>query len=279
MLPVGRWWRQGMPGDAAYKVDAMASTQAVKSLHHDKECAWELYPRSCWRHDTGTLSPLLPLMRESTSNQCIPLKRPYGTSKAEIWCFLRCHPEQSLPFWQKYRVAGHSKRQDDNVMLLAFCICGENAGESASLNAGSVIRNIGVFVALLDHYDDVIMSAIASLITSLTIVYSTVYSDVDQRKHQSSASLAFVWVIHRGPVNSPHKWPVTRKMFPFDDVIMTIVRSVSYPLTRGPFYYHGLTQIPACMNDYTHYKVWDEIIYLFPNFDGVAFGVWEWISN
>ena len=64
------------------------------------------------------------------------------------------------------------------------------------------------------------MGAIASQITSLTIVYSTVYSDADQRKHQSSASLAFVWGIHRGPVNSPHKWPVTRKMFPFDDVIM-----------------------------------------------------------
>ena len=42
----------------------------------------------------------------------------------------------------------------------------------------------------------------------------------DQRKHQSSASLAFVWGIHRRPVNSPHKWPVTRKMFAFDDVIM-----------------------------------------------------------
>ena len=64
------------------------------------------------------------------------------------------------------------------------------------------------------------MGAIASQIISLTIVYSTVYSDVDQRKHQSSASLAFVWGIHRGPVNTPHKWPVTRKMFPFYDVIM-----------------------------------------------------------
>ena len=64
------------------------------------------------------------------------------------------------------------------------------------------------------------MSAIASKMTSLTIVYSTVYSDADQRKHQSSASLAFVWGIHRGPVNSPHKWPITREMFPFDDVIM-----------------------------------------------------------
>ena len=71
-----------------------------------------------------------------------------------------------------------------------------------------------------NHYDDVIMSAMASQITSLTIVYSTVYSGVDQRKHQSSAPLAFVRGIHRGPVNSPHKGPVTRKMFPFDDVIM-----------------------------------------------------------
>ena len=60
----------------------------------------------------------------------------------------------------------------------------------------------------------------ASEITSLTIVYSTVYSGADQRRHQSSASLAFVRGIHRRPVNSPHKWPVTRKMFPFDDVIM-----------------------------------------------------------
>ena len=56
----------------------------------------------------------------------------------------------------------------------------------------------------------------------LTIVYSTVYSGGDQRKRQSSASLAFVRRIHRRPVNSPHKEPVTRKMFPFDDVIMPV---------------------------------------------------------
>ena len=73
---------------------------------------------------------------------------------------------------------------------------------------------------LVTHYGDVIMDAIASQIISLTIVYSTVYSDADQRKHPSSTSLAFVWGIHRGPANSPHKWPVTRKMFPFGDVIM-----------------------------------------------------------
>ena len=67
------------------------------------------------------------------------------------------------------------------------------------------------------------MGAIASQITSLTIVNSTVYPGEDHRKHQSSASLAIVLGIHRGPVNSQHKWPVTQKMFPFDDVIMDCV--------------------------------------------------------
>ena len=70
------------------------------------------------------------------------------------------------------------------------------------------------------HYCDAKMGAMASQITSLTIVYSTVHSNADQRKHQGSASLAFVLGMHRWPVNSPHKWPMTRKMFPFDDVIM-----------------------------------------------------------
>ena len=90
-----------------------------------------------------------------------------------------------------------------------------------------------------NHYCDVIMGAVASQITSLTIVYSTVHSDTAQRKHQSSASLAFVRGIHRGPVHSPHKWPVTRKKFPFDDVIIigqlnhpTVARKIMHGLVR-----------------------------------------------
>ena len=61
------------------------------------------------------------------------------------------------------------------------------------------------------HYSDVIMGTIVSQIISLMTVYLTVFSDADQRKHQSSASLAFVLGIHRWPVNFPRKWPVTRK--------------------------------------------------------------------
>ena len=64
-----------------------------------------------------------------------------------------------------------------------------------------------------NHYCDVIIGPMVSKITSLTILYSTVHSGADQRKHQSSASLAFVQGIHRWPVNSPHIWPVTRFFF------------------------------------------------------------------
>ena len=83
--------------------------------------------------------------------------------------------------------------------------------------SGAMVLTLGYAI---NHYCDVVMGAMSSQITSLTIVYSIVHSGADQRKHQSSASLAFVRGIHRWPVNSPHKGPVTRKMFPFDDVIM-----------------------------------------------------------
>ena len=80
--------------------------------------------------------------------------------------------------------------------------------------------SITVTVFCSEHHNDVIMNAMASQITSLRIIYSTVCSGADQRKHQNSASLAFVRGIYRCPVNSPHKWPVTLKIFPFDDVTM-----------------------------------------------------------
>ena len=89
------------------------------------------------------------------------------------------------------------------------------------------------YIDTVSHYIDVIMSSTASQITSLTIVYSNVYSGADQRKHQSSASLASVRGIHRWPVNSPHKEPVTWKFFPFDDVIMSHKINPSLPGRDG----------------------------------------------
>ena len=114
------------------------------------------------------------------------------------------------------------------------------------------------------HFGDVIMGAIASQITSLTIVYSAVYSDAFQMKHQSSASLAFVRGIHRRPVNSPHKWPVTRKFFPFDDVIMILTWRYRNNTFEIQFCWHdisccGIAGINAC----THRQTWPR------NADGV----------
>ena len=91
-----------------------------------------------------------------------------------------------------------------------------------NFHGNSGVQRIRILKKIAHHCSDVMMDAMGSQIRSLTIVYSTVYSGADQRKYQSSASLAFVWGIHRWPVNSPHKWPVTRTMFPFDDVIIFI---------------------------------------------------------
>ena len=118
--------------------------------------------------------------------------------------------------------------QDSCITLACFrCIQRSNAtqliiSKDKSIIPRCVVMTLPYFceISLLLHYTDVTMSPMASQITSLGIVYSTVYSGSDQRKHQSSASLAFVRRIHRGPVNSPQKWPVTQKMFSFDDVIM-----------------------------------------------------------
>ena len=68
-------------------------------------------------------------------------------------------------------------------------------------------------ILYITHYIDVIMTMMASQITSLTVVYSIVYSDADQRKHQSSASLAFVWGIHRDRWISRTKGQLRGKCF------------------------------------------------------------------
>ena len=103
-----------------------------------------------------------------------------------------------------------------------------------------------IHLAMAWHYNDFIMRVIASQITSLSIVCSSLYSGAGQRKFQSSASLAFVRGIHRWPVNSPHKWPVTRKMFPFDDVIKAQLAIIWTAV--DPLYNETWTKLlPLCM--------------------------------
>ena len=111
-----------------------------------------------------------------------------------------------------------SMRKDNT--LWKFSMSFIHRTNSSGKNLVEIFDTHSWALTYLKHYSDVIIGTMAYQITSITIVYSTIYSGADQRKHQSSGSLAFVRGIHRGPVNSPHKWPVTRKMFPFDDVII-----------------------------------------------------------
>ena len=119
-----------------------------------------------------------------------------------------------------------------------------------------ILGDIDPWVCALDngplhvHYNDVIMSAMASQITSLTIAYSSIYSGADQGKHQRSASLALVRGIHRWPVNSPHKGPVTQKMLAFHDVIMRWL-CARLRLT-SPLLTHWICRCHAISHQYSH---------------------------
>ena len=93
------------------------------------------------------------------------------------------------------------------------------------------------------------MSAIASQITSLTIVYSIVYPGTDQGKHQSSASLAFVWGIPRRPVNSPHKGPVVSIWWRHHGFYSVLLR-----LT------HRGRVTPICVDNLDHHWFWSWIV-------------------
>ena len=112
-----------------------------------------------------------------------------------------------------------SKGPTDNipalVQIMALCWPGDKllSEPMMAILLMHICITLTQWVEAIFHYTDVIMSTMTSQITSLTIVYSTVYWGADQRKHQSSASLAFVQGIHRSTVNSLHKWPITCKMF------------------------------------------------------------------
>ena len=135
--------------------------------------------------------------------------------------------------WQcdKYRgplYSGLSSQRASNVLNISvswhyfqcYCSCVGNS------NSDRVTKKMlqGKFVACLGQLGYPLQwchnECRASQITSLTIVYSSVYPGADQRKHQSSTSLAIVRGIHWWPVNSPQKGPVMQKMFSFDDFFM-----------------------------------------------------------
>ena len=191
--------------------------------------------------DKSILAQVMAWCHQATCHylsQCWPRSlSPYGVTRSEwvnpLWQSVANYVSNLGQHWLRYWLVacsapGYDLNNDD---LLSIGPLGTNFSdiqtdihfvtehefESVS---DVTMKYIMKEQQLVPHYSDVIMRAMASQVTSLTIVYSTVYSGAAQRKHQSSASVAFVWGIHRWPVNSPHKWPVTRKMFPFNDVLM-----------------------------------------------------------
>ena len=102
-----------------------------------------------------------------------------------------------------------------------------NLGFINGQNGLGNMHKLPQYVFNAPHYNDVIMNALASQITSITIVYATVYSDADQSKHQSSASLVFLWGIHRDRWIPHTKGQLRGKCFHLmtssclDDIIMS----------------------------------------------------------
>ena len=114
------------------------------------------------------------------------------------------------------------------------------------------------------HYNEVIISAMVSQITSPSIFHLTVYSSTNGRKHQKSTSLAFVRGIHGWLVNSPHKRPVTRKMFPFDGVIISWPKCATIMVSvTGKSYLHYKHR-----NSWSSKVIWLFIVLLWTCFDG-----------
>ena len=101
-----------------------------------------------------------------------------------------------------------------HVVTTTYCVINDN--------------KVGIMATLgfqCRHYNRVIMGTIASQITSFTIVYSIVYSDLFRCRSKKTSKLRLTGLCagnSPGPVNSLHKWPVTWKMFPFDVIIMKV---------------------------------------------------------
>ena len=155
---------------------------------------------SWWRHQMETFSALLALCAGNSPHK--------GQWRGALMFSVI---DARIKGWVNSREAGDLRRDRTHYDVIAMVLF--------VVVIWPVIIVLGWSIHL-HHYSDVIMGAVASQITIITIVFSTVYSDADQRKHQSSASLAFGLGIHQGPVNSPHKWPVMWNTFPFDDVII-----------------------------------------------------------
>ena len=159
---------------------------------------------------------LLPLLGEDLhSRQVFTAKEFCENWDICIWIWRFYTLFSVMKIWksQLYLFSGLIRQKNVTLSIVSFVLYGD-------INYVPVEEIAYHYMANIFHYSDVMMGAMAPEIMSITIVYSTIYSGADQGKYEWSASLAFVRGFYWWPLNSPHKWPVTRKMFPFDDVII-----------------------------------------------------------
>ena len=139
-----------------------------------------------YRINNDVIEPFELTWPQLMLRKCRPDSKIHGANTGPTWVLLAPDGPHVGPMNLAIRVIVSS-----HANLLWSCHCSHGITDENYRCLHTQFRLI------IFHYDDVIMTTIASQITSLTVVYSTVYSDADERKHQSSASLAFVWGIHR----------------------------------------------------------------------------------
>ena len=186
------------------------------------EMLWQLTIKRIWKYLLEMIVIILRSLRvsylrkQSSWGQHAAQLGPVGPRWAPCWPHEPCFRGAFYALFAEVEVIGSGDNQNrllHRPSLLAIVLLVGVYG----LRPNWLVLT---FLWLVDNYGDVIIGEMAIQITSLTIIYSTVYSGADQRKHLSPVSLAFVRGIHRWPINSPHKGSVTREMFLFGDVII-----------------------------------------------------------
>ena len=205
-----------------------------------------------WRHNEGDgvsnhqrvvclLKRLFRLRSKKTSKLCVTGLCGGNSPVTDEFPAQRASNTESLSIWWRHHVILIAQPKPNSLLLNTYNghYFTDIIPKYTSLKENCVLRqisltfltvgpidNLSVLAEVITlnkenpHYCDVIMTAMASQITSVSFDCSTVCSGSDRRKHQSSASLAFVGGIHWWPMNSPHKEPLTPNMFPYDDIIM-----------------------------------------------------------
>ena len=157
-------------------------------------CATFAFYNPRWRHQMDTFSALLIICKGDSPVDTLHKGQCRGALMFSLFCAWTNGWVNNASYLRRHRA-----HNDVTVMRNINCVSTNRSKQRKLLMYmhSSILcilrdkRLLSYGMAFTGHYSDVIMGAMASRITSLTIVYSNVYSGADQRKHQSSPSLVF----------------------------------------------------------------------------------------